>query len=114
MDLQTYLGGCDVACADRCMLHLQLIKLEFERDVLGAVGAVVVGEAAAGHLHVLAHVDAPRVVRVAREEAVVADFDAISPGSRQLSVCRLSTEKRVSNVHDYELSVWEGVFPYQM
>jgi hypothetical protein len=44
--------------------------------VLGALGAVVVGEAVALDLEVLAHVDGPGVVRVAGQQAVGADFDA--------------------------------------
>ena len=44
------------------VFHLQLVELEFERHVFGAVGAVVVRETAAGDLHVLAHIDAPGVV----------------------------------------------------
>lgn len=49
-------------------VSLPLVELEFESDVLGAVVAVVVGEAAALDLHVLAHVDGPGVVGVAREQ----------------------------------------------
>lgn len=52
------------------LFHLQLVELELERHVLRAVGAVVIRETAAGDLHVLAHIDAPGVVRVAAEESV--------------------------------------------
>lgn len=59
--------------------QLQLVQLELEGDVLTAVPAVVVREAAAGDTHVLAHVDGPCVVGVAAEQAVGADLDTVGP-----------------------------------
>ena len=64
---------------------LQLVELKLQRNILTAFGAVEVGKAAAGHGHVLAHVDAPCVVGVAGEEAVGADFDAVGPVQRTLA-----------------------------
>lgn len=55
--------------------RLHLVELELERDVFGALVAVVVAETTAFDLHVLAHVYAPRIVRVAGEKAVVADLN---------------------------------------
>jgi len=46
---------------------LQLIEFKFQRDILGAVRAVIIRKTAASDLHILAHVDAPCVVRVAAE-----------------------------------------------
>lgn len=59
--------------------RLPLVQFVLERDVLGAVGAVVVREAAARHRHVLAHVDAPGVVAVARQQSARAHFHAVGP-----------------------------------
>jgi hypothetical protein len=56
-----------------------LVELEFQRHVLAAFGAVVIRESAAFHGHVLAHVDAPGVVRVAGEQTIRADLDAVGP-----------------------------------
>jgi len=57
----------------------QLIQLKLETDILGAIAAVVVGEAAAGDDAVLAHVGAPGVVGVARQQPVGADLNAVGP-----------------------------------
>lgn len=65
--------GGGVGGPERSRLHL--VELELESDILRAVVAVVVAEAAALDFHVLAHVYAPGVVGVAGEEAVVADFN---------------------------------------
>ncbi len=59
----------------RVTVGSHFVQLIFEKDVLGAVAAIVVREAAASHMHVLAHVDAPRVVGVAGEQSVVTDLD---------------------------------------
>lgn len=59
---------------------LQLVQLKLQGHVLATIAAVVIGEAAARHLHVLAHVDAPCVVRVAGKETVGADFNGVGPG----------------------------------
>jgi hypothetical protein len=56
-----------------------LIQFKLQGHVLAAFGAVVIREAATFDRHVFAHVDAPCVVRVAREEAVWTDFYAIGP-----------------------------------
>jgi hypothetical protein len=63
------------------VIPLQLIKFVFERNILRAVRTVVVGEAAAAHFHVFAHVYTPRVVRVSGEEAVMAYFHRVGPTS---------------------------------
>ena len=55
--------------------RLYFVELELEGNVLRALVAVVVAEAAALDFHVLAHIYAPGVVRVAGEEAVVADLN---------------------------------------
>lgn len=47
---------------------LPLVKLVLERHILGAVVAVVIGEATALDRHVLAHIDRPGIVRVARKK----------------------------------------------
>jgi hypothetical protein len=61
------------------VLVLHLIKLILKQMVLGAFVAVVIRKPAAGDLHVAAHVDAPGVVAVARQQPVRADFDAPGP-----------------------------------
>lgn len=47
--------------------------------IFGAVFAIVAAETFADGLHPLAHVYCPGIVRVAGQEAVFADFDAVCP-----------------------------------
>jgi hypothetical protein len=61
------------------MLCSHLIQLILEANVLGAIAAVVVAETTTLDLHVLAHVYAPRIVAVSREETLRADLDAVRP-----------------------------------
>ena len=65
-------GGCSSPVS-------HLVELEFETHILGAVSAVIAAETTAFDLHVLAHVNAPDVVRVAGEQALRADLNAVGP-----------------------------------
>ena len=56
---------------------LHLIQFILHRVVLRAFCAVEIAHAGACHLHVLTHVDAPRVVTVAAQEAIGADFNTV-------------------------------------
>lgn len=51
-----------VVCLIKIRSSLQFVQLKFQRNILAAVVAVIVGEAAALDLHVLTHVYAPCIV----------------------------------------------------
>jgi hypothetical protein len=63
---------------------LQLVKLEFQRYVLGTIRTVVVRKAATGDFHVLAEIDGPCVEGVPGEKAVLANFEAVGPAGEVL------------------------------
>lgn len=62
-----------------CPAASPFVQLQFEIHVLGALGAVIVGESTTFDGRVLAHVDAPGIIGVAGEKTGGADFDAVGP-----------------------------------
>lgn len=89
--------------------ELELVQLELEGDVLAAIAAVVVREAAAGDAHILAHVDGPGVVGVAAEEAVGADLDAVGPDEVGVVAAAVAGQSHVAEIVEDA-----GTYQYQL
>lgn len=55
------------------------VELEFKIDVLGALAAVIIGEATAFDCRILAHVVTPGIVGIARQQARGTNLDRVGP-----------------------------------